>query len=267
MTHHLILFYGSSSGAGKTTPSDWLQRHLEQQAIPVEWIEEDEVQHLDIFSPVVQAFEHGQGDPIVTSLDAARQLVERYQLSDKIVIMDSIFPSYTWLYAAGVSLSQAAQFNQQLAGILAPLKPVIWQIMNHIQLLNYALELIDGCHGAALSPTTLAERCGYSRSHFDGLFMRTVGESLGSYIRRRRLDWAAEALVCGRQRIIEIALDAGFDSQEAFTRAFQRRYGRTPGEYRHIGQPRALWPQLSVQPHAKWAGRMRLIMVWHSRPN
>jgi thymidylate kinase len=125
MTHHLILFYGSSSGAGKTTLSDWLQHHLQQQAIPVEWIEEDHVLRLDIFSAVVQAFEHRQGDPIATVLDAARQLVERYQLSDKIVIMDSIFPSYTWLYAAGVSLSQAAQFNQQLAGMLAPLKPLV----------------------------------------------------------------------------------------------------------------------------------------------
>ena len=97
--------------------------------------------------------------------------------------------------------------------------------------------------------------------------MRMVGESLGSYIRRRRLDWAADELASGQRRIIEVALDAGYDSQEAFTRAFERRYGRTPGEYRRVGRPRVLRPQLSVQPHDKWAGRIRLIMVWHVRLN
>jgi AraC-like DNA-binding protein len=139
--------------------------------------------------------------------------------------------------------------------------------MNHIQLLNRAFELIDGDQAAPLSPGALARRLGYSRSYFDGLFMRTVGESLGGYIRRRRLDWAADELTSGQRRIIEVALDAGYDSQEAFTRAFERRYGRTPGEYRRVGRPRVLRPQLSVQPHDKWVGRMRLIMVWHPRLN
>ena len=139
--------------------------------------------------------------------------------------------------------------------------------MNNIQLLNQAFELIDGDQAVSISPSVLAHRFGFSRSYFDGLFVRMVGESLGSYLRRRRLDWAADELASGQRRIIEVALDAGYDSQEAFTRAFERRYGRTPGEFRRVGRPRALWPRLSVQPHDKWAGRLRLIMVWHSRSN
>ena len=43
---------------------------------------------------------------------------------------------------------------------------------------------------------------------------------------------AASALVRTDARILDIALDCQFSSQEAFTRAFRRYYGMTPGEYR-----------------------------------
>ena len=76
---------------------------------------------------------------------------------------------------------------------------------------------------------------GYSSHHFQKMFAACVGLSLGSYIRRRRLTKSAQRLVQTIDRIIEIAQDSGFDSQEAFTRAFKSMFEITPKDYRDRG--------------------------------
>ena len=78
----------------------------------------------------------------------------------------------------------------------------------------------------------LALFVGISRFTLQRLFRAGIGESLKSYTRKRRLTQAAQKLKHSQTRIIELALDAGFASQEAFTRAFQNYFGVTPGCYR-----------------------------------
>lgn len=56
------------------------------------------------------------------------------------------------------------------------------------------------------------------------------------YIRSRRLALACGSLVASRARIIDIALAAGYDTQESFSRAFKLHYGDTPGAYRRAGK-------------------------------
>lgn len=63
-------------------------------------------------------------------------------------------------------------------------------------------------------------------------FAREYGESLPALIRRKRIDWAAEALVASDESIASIALSAGFFDQSHFTRAFKRAFGTTPAEQR-----------------------------------
>jgi hypothetical protein len=60
MKHHLILFYGASSGAGKSTLSSRLHQVLKQANVPTQWLYEDDVQHLDLFAPVM-AYMRGEG--------------------------------------------------------------------------------------------------------------------------------------------------------------------------------------------------------------
>ena len=139
--------------------------------------------------------------------------------------------------------------------------------MNQIDVLNHALQIIDASEYFRMTPYALAQHLGYSRSRLDSLFSKMVGESLGKFILRQRLDWAADELAMRQRRIIDIALDAGFDSHEAFTRAFQRRYSCSPVAYRRIGQPRVLRSKLIVQPHARWVGRTQLTMIWYPRSN
>ena len=60
-----------------------------------------------------------------------------------------------------------------------------------------------------------------------------TGEPFGAYVRRRRLTYAAERLTSGDSiKLIELAFRCQYDSQEAFTRAFKRCFGITPGECR-----------------------------------
>lgn len=95
-------------------------------------------------------------------------------------------------------------------------------IINHIE---------DNLH-TDLSVRSVSEYSSYSSHHFQKMFAAVTGLSLGSYIRRRRLTKAAAKLRSSSERIIEIALESGFESQESFTRAFKTMFGANPNEYR-----------------------------------
>lgn len=63
-------------------------------------------------------------------------------------------------------------------------------------------------------------------------FSAALGESVGSYINKRRLYEASKRLVDTKQKVIEIALDCGFESSEAFSRAFKVLFEQSPTTYR-----------------------------------
>lgn len=123
--HRLIMFYGVSPGAGKTTLSDWLRLELTNQGHKIVWIEEHHVHDLEMFKEVVEVFTHGAEDYVTPLLRAAETLVQHYRNKTDIVLTDSLFPSYTWLFSEGVPKATIAKFNQELAKVLAPLNPLI----------------------------------------------------------------------------------------------------------------------------------------------
>ena len=90
----------------------------------------------------------------------------------------------------------------------------------------------------ALSISNVASEASYSMYHFHRLFQSVTGETPGSYIRKRRLTEAAGELVSSERAIIDIAMDYQFGSQEAFTRAFQKLFGISPGRFRKSGDLR-----------------------------
>jgi AraC family transcriptional regulator len=91
-----------------------------------------------------------------------------------------------------------------------------------------------------LSVASLAHVAELSPFHFSRLFTARIGESVMAYVRRRRMLRAAAKL--GRNpgvadglaapALIDLAFDCGFESQEAFTRAFAQTFGVTPGRYK-----------------------------------
>jgi AraC family transcriptional regulator len=72
----------------------------------------------------------------------------------------------------------------------------------------------------------------FSPYHFHRIFRGMVGESLHEHIRRLRLERAATRLKRTDRAILEIALEAGYETHEAFTRAFRSLCGCTPSRYR-----------------------------------
>lgn len=68
--------------------------------------------------------------------------------------------------------------------------------------------------------------------HFHRIFSSLTGESIGSYLRKRKLTSAAEKLIQTRIPISDIAAESGFLSQEAFTRAFKKQFHFTPAKFR-----------------------------------
>jgi AraC family transcriptional regulator len=85
-------------------------------------------------------------------------------------------------------------------------------------------------------PVTVAELArvaGFSPYHFSRLFTARFGASVMDYVRTVRLQGAALRLTGDAPpALVELAFDCGFESQEAFTRAFRRRYGTAPGQFK-----------------------------------
>lgn len=71
-----------------------------------------------------------------------------------------------------------------------------------------------------------------SRSHFDRVISATAGEPPAAFRRRILMERAAFRLATGPDGILRLAVEAGYSSHEAFTRAFQRSYGVTPSAWR-----------------------------------
>ena len=86
-------------------------------------------------------------------------------------------------------------------------------------------------------PAQLADLACFSQYHFHRLFRAVVGESIMDHIRRLRLERAAFRLLNSRALVATIAFDAGYGSQEAFTRIFQAYYGIAPTTFRYCHSP------------------------------
>jgi AraC family transcriptional regulator len=87
---------------------------------------------------------------------------------------------------------------------------------------------------APLSLEQLAALACFSPYHFHRIFTGMLGESLKSHIRRLRLERAASRLKLSRMPVIEVALEAGYDSHEGFSRAFKSAFRSSPSGFRHL---------------------------------
>lgn len=108
--------------------------------------------------------------------------------------------------------------------------------------MHRVLEHIDRHLDQSLDLEVLAGVAHFSPFHFHRLFAAWMGERLGDYVRRRRLEVAAFRLFAQTGTpVLEIALSVGFGSAEAFTRAFKDRFAYTPAAWRQyqIGLHRA----------------------------
>jgi AraC family transcriptional regulator len=86
----------------------------------------------------------------------------------------------------------------------------------------------------------LARVANFSAFHLHRIFSAHVGETIGSYLTRRRVEQAATRLASQPQlRVLDVALAVGFGSAEGFTRAFKEHFGCPPSQWKT--RPAARW--------------------------
>lgn len=102
----------------------------------------------------------------------------------------------------------------------------------HYQLIHKSIEYIEQHLEEELDLEKVAKAAGLSKYHFHRVFRKYVNKNVHEYIRARRLSQAANLLLYSGERILDIALQYGFESQEAFTRAFKEIYALPPAQYR-----------------------------------
>jgi len=107
--------------------------------------------------------------------------------------------------------------------------------MSYMPNILRAVDYMERNLSSPISVADIASEAAYSTFHFVRLFKALTGYTPGSYLRRRRLTEAAGELARSRKRIIEIAIDYQFQSQEAFTRAFKDCFGINPSAFRRRG--------------------------------
>jgi AraC-like DNA-binding protein len=102
------------------------------------------------------------------------------------------------------------------------------------------LDLVADSHSGQSRPgDDSAARLHLSRSQLDRVITAVAGETPGRLRRRILLERAAYRLVTSDLNVLDVAVEAGYSSHEAFTRAFTRSHGRPPAEWRrHPGQIR-----------------------------
>ncbi|MDD2649102.1 MAG: AraC family transcriptional regulator [Eubacteriales bacterium] len=95
-----------------------------------------------------------------------------------------------------------------------------------------------------------------SADGFQRMFSYIAGKPLSEYIRCRRLTVAAMEILSGNERIIDVALKYGYDSQDAFSRAFRAFHGILPSKARMGGAMLKSCPKLSFRITVKGADDM-----------
>lgn len=126
---------------------------------------------------------------------------------------------------------------------------------------NRVFDFIDEHLGEDLSVAQLSRVAYFSKYHFLRQFSVYVGISLFAYIRLLRLKRASYRLAFNtHERVIDIALDAGFENPESFSRAFKNTFGQTPTQFRK--QPEwEPWSEKYQLPARERRGSMEVSIV------
>lgn len=120
--------------------------------------------------------------------------------------------------------------------------------MNILEQIQQGIDFIEDNLDFDLNLKQVANETGISQWHFQRMFKALTTETLKTYIRSRRLSNAMEKLFTTQQRIIEISITAGFESQESFSRAFKKAFDMTPNQARKIGNKNLFLKKVEFTP-------------------
>lgn len=119
--------------------------------------------------------------------------------------------------------------------------------MNHLELLNVALEYIEQHMKEDIRTEDIALSCYCSKSSLEKLFRNVTHMSVHEYIIRRRMTRAARMLIENPEMsVLDVALEYGYSSHEAFTRIFYQRWNCLPSKYRDNKRVREIFPKINL---------------------
>lgn len=99
------------------------------------------------------------------------------------------------------------------------------------KVIDYIEENLD----KEISLDNISKEIGYSKFYLNRIFTKHTGITMHKYLQNRRLTVAAQKLVKTDKPIVQIAYEAGYDTQQSFSFAFKQVYLYPPNLYRNIG--------------------------------
>lgn len=128
--------------------------------------------------------------------------------------------------------------------------------MDWLNRFNVAIDYLENNLDHEIDYPSVAKIACCSEFHFSRMFSSLANMSLSEYVRRRRLTKAAFEIQKGSGKIIDIAFKYGYNSPDAFTRAFRQLHGVTPASVRENSVPLKAYPRMSFQITIKGASEM-----------
>lgn len=203
-------------------PVDWVHYHIPRSSL--------DAFADDVGRPRIESLRclYGRVDPVLHQMT---QLVLP-SLQDPHRFCELFLDYFRLLFCAHIARTYAPPFEvtKRFSGGLAP-----WQKRRVTELFR---EHLDG----TLRLTTLADECGLSVSHFARSFRRTFGTSAHRYLILQRVKMAKTLLSTSDRLLSEVALEAGFSDEAAFSRTFKALVGTSPGQWKReaVHRPRVL---------------------------
>lgn len=105
------------------------------------------------------------------------------------------------------------------------------ELSDKIKAVSNMQKYIDTHYDEEISLEDLSRAAGYSKFHAERIFKELTGKTPFEVIRAIRLTKAAQTLRDSDDKVIDVALENGFDSHDGFTRAFTRQFHLTPQKY------------------------------------
>ncbi len=133
--------------------------------------------------------------------------------------------------------------------------------MEWLKNMNNAIDYIESNLQDKMDYEKVAQVACCSVYHFQRMFSFITNVPLSEYVRRRKMTLAAFELQNSNIKIVDLALKYGYDSPEAFTRAFQLLHGITPTLARKLGMNIKAYPRISFQISIKGASEMNYKIV------
>ncbi|MFD1038384.1 AraC family transcriptional regulator [Virgibacillus byunsanensis] len=133
--------------------------------------------------------------------------------------------------------------------------------MTWVESLQKAIDYMEEHLLDDMSMERIAKQANFSVFHFQRTFSVLTEMSVGEYLRRRRLTLAAHELTRTNAKIIDLAYKYGYDTPEAFSKAFRRQHGVSPSEARKYMGKLKSYNRLGLQVNLKGVEPMQYKVV------